>query len=46
MREAWTVEAVRTVPAERRAAAGDADELFAYTGRARELPQNCRHLLQ
>ena len=30
MREAWTAEAVRTVPAERRAAAGDADELFAY----------------
>ena len=30
LREAWTVEAVRTVPAERRAAAGDADELFAY----------------
>ena len=30
LREAWTVEAVRTVPAERRAAAGDADELFTY----------------
>jgi len=30
LREAWTAEAVRTVPAERRAAAGDADELFAY----------------
>ena len=29
LREAWTAEAVRTVPAERRAA-GDADELFAY----------------
>ncbi|EOD11037.1 hypothetical protein EMIHUDRAFT_470932 [Emiliania huxleyi CCMP1516] len=30
LREAWTAEAVRTVPAERRAAAGDAEELFAY----------------
>ena len=30
LREAWTAEAVRTVPAERRAAAGDADELFTY----------------
>ena len=30
LREAWTAEAVRTVPAERRAAAGDADELLAY----------------
>ena len=28
--EAWPVEALHTVPAARRAAAGDADELFAY----------------
>ncbi|EOD36129.1 hypothetical protein EMIHUDRAFT_110377 [Emiliania huxleyi CCMP1516] len=30
LREAWPVEALHTVPAARRAAAGDADELFAY----------------
>ena len=30
LREAWPVEALHTVPAARRAAAGDAEELFAY----------------
>ena len=30
LREAWPAEALHTVPAARRAAAGDADELFAY----------------
>ncbi|EOD10193.1 hypothetical protein EMIHUDRAFT_215848 [Emiliania huxleyi CCMP1516] len=30
LREAWPVEALHTVPAARRAATGDADELFAY----------------
>ena len=30
LREVWPVEALHTVPAARRAAAGDADELFAY----------------
>ena len=30
LREVWPVEALHTVPAARRAAAGDAEELFAY----------------
>ena len=30
LREAWPVEALHTVPAARRAAAGDAEELFAH----------------
>ena len=30
LREAWPAEALHTVPAARRAATGDADELFAY----------------
>ena len=30
LREAWPAEALHTVPAARRAAAGDAEELFAY----------------
>ena len=41
LREAWPVEALQTVPAARRAAAGDAEELFALLVRGSRLAATC-----